>query len=80
MPAHDDRARTPDDRSGRSTALAGWAAAGAGMVLVVASFIADPSTARAATAQVWSPFVLVAGLILIGLVADEDGLFAALGQ
>jgi arsenical pump membrane protein len=80
MPAHDDRARTPDERSGRSVVLAGWATATAGMVLVVVSFVADPSTARSATAQVWSPFVLVAGLILIGLVADDDGLFAALGQ
>ncbi len=80
MPAHEDRTRTQDDRSGRSIVLAGWAAATAGMVLVVASFLADPSRARAATAQVWSPFVLVAGLILVGLVADQDGLFAALGR
>jgi arsenical pump membrane protein len=29
---------------------------------------------------VWSPFVLVAGLILVGLVADQDGLFAAAGH
>jgi arsenical pump membrane protein len=28
---------------------------------------------------VWSPFVLVAGLLLVGLVADEDGLFRAAG-
>ena len=49
-------------------------------LLVAVAFVADPSTARAATAQVWSPFVLVGGLILIGLVADEDGLFAALGH
>jgi arsenical pump membrane protein len=30
--------------------------------------------------QDWSPFVLVTGLLLIGLVADEDGLFAAAGH
>ena len=30
--------------------------------------------------QVWSPFVLVTGLLLIGLVADDDGLFAAAGH
>jgi arsenical pump membrane protein len=32
-----------------------------------------------AVAQDWSPFVLVAGLLLIGLAADDDGLFAAAG-
>jgi arsenical pump membrane protein len=36
--------------------------------------------ARSAAAQDWPPFVLVAGLLLIGLVADEDGLFAAAGH
>jgi arsenical pump membrane protein len=35
--------------------------------------------ALGAAAQDWSPFVLVAGLLLIGLVADDDGLFAAAG-
>ena len=28
----------------------------------------------------WSPFVLVTGLLLIGVVADDDGLFAAAGH
>jgi arsenical pump membrane protein len=46
---------------------------------IVAS-VARPSAAQAAAAQDWSPFVLVAGLLLIGLVADDDGLFAAAGQ
>ncbi len=35
---------------------------------------------RSAAGQVWPPFVLVAGLLLIGVVADEDGLFASAGQ
>ena len=39
-----------------------------------------PQHARAAAAQDWPPFVLVAGLLLVGLVADEDGLFAAGGH
>ena len=34
---------------------------------------------RAAASQDWPPFVLVAGLLLIGTVAEADGLFAALG-
>src|SRR6202044_1322705 len=42
--------------------------------------VAKPSEARAAAAQDWSPFVLVTGLLLIGLVADDDGLFAAAGH
>ena len=33
-----------------------------------------------AAAQDWSPFVLVSGLLLIGLVADDDGLFSAAGH
>ena len=41
---------------------------------------AAPADARAAAAQDWPPFVLVAGLLLVGLVADEDGLFAAGGR
>jgi arsenical pump membrane protein len=40
---------------------------------------ARPSDAAHAAAQDWSPFVLVAGLLLIGLVADGDGLFEAAG-
>jgi Na+/H+ antiporter NhaD/arsenite permease-like protein len=32
-----------------------------------------------AAGQAWPPFVLVAGLILIGTVVEADGLFAALG-
>ena len=35
---------------------------------------------RVAASQDWPPFVLVSGLLLIGLVADKDGLFAAAGQ
>ena len=41
---------------------------------------ADPPGARSAAAQDWPPFVLVAGLLLVGLVADEDGLFEAAGR
>ena len=32
-----------------------------------------------AAAQAWPPFVLVAGLLLIGAIVENDGLFAALG-
>ena len=40
----------------------------------------SPSKAGSAAGQVWSPFVLVTGLLLIGLIADADGLFAAAGH
>ena len=42
--------------------------------------LAEPTAARSAAAQVWPPFVLVAGLLLVGMVADADGLFAAAGR
>ena len=56
------------------------ALAAAGIAGAVAAAFARPEAARAAAAQDWSPFVLVAGLLLIGLVADADGLFAAAGN
>jgi arsenical pump membrane protein len=34
---------------------------------------------RGAVGQAWPPFVLVAGLLLIGSVVEADGLFAAIG-
>ena len=54
--------------------------AGVGLCGLVVAVVARPVEARAAAAQVWTPFVLVAGLLLIGLVADDDGLFAAAGH
>ena len=50
-----------------------------GVAAALAAVVARPAAARLAAAQDWSPFVLVAGLLLIGLVADDDGLFAAAG-
>lgn len=40
----------------------------------------DAQAARGAADQDWSPFVLVAGLLLVGLVVNGDGLFAAAGR
>ena len=57
-----------------------WGLAGVGIVSAVAAFALDADGARSAASQVWSPFVLVAGLLLVGLVADQDGLFAAAGH
>ena len=51
-----------------------------GIAGLVAATSINPSDAKAAASQDWSPFVLVTGLLLIGLVADYDGLFAAAGH
>ena len=56
-----------------------WGPAAAGCGLILAAALLAPHEARAAAAQDWPPFVLVAGLLLVGLVADGDGLFAAGG-
>jgi arsenical pump membrane protein len=53
------------------------AAFGVASALVAA--LASESDAQSALDQVWSPFVLVTGLLLVGLVANADGLFARLG-
>jgi arsenical pump membrane protein len=53
--------------------------AAAGVVGVVVAVVANPEATRSAASQVWSPFVLVAGLLLVGLVAEEDGLFRVAG-
>ncbi len=57
-----------------------WVLAGAGLSSLLAASALQPSASRSAELQVWPPFVLVAGLLLIGLVADDDGLFAAAGH
>jgi arsenical pump membrane protein len=54
--------------------------AAAGLAGLVSAILLRPAAARAAAGQDWSPFVLVAGLLLIGLVADQDGLFRYAGQ
>ena len=56
------------------TALAVLGASG-----LVAAVALRPSEAGSAATQDWSPFVLVTGLLLVGLVAADDGLFTATG-
>ncbi len=53
-------------------------AAGAGAAVVAA--VLAPADAGAAARQDWTPFVLVSGLLLLGLVARDDGLFDAAGD
>lgn len=47
----------------------------AGTVALVVAAATAPSATRAAISRTWSPFVLVAGLLLIGEVAHEEGAF-----
>ena len=74
---------TGDRRIGRNVTGSGalkWWFAGLGIAGLLTAVVTSPSNARSAAGQVWSPFVLVTGLLLIGLVADDDGLFAAAGH
>jgi arsenical pump membrane protein len=57
-----------------------WGPAVGGCALLLTAALLAPHHARAAAAQDWPPFVLVAGLLLVGLVADADRLFAAGGH
>ena len=57
-----------------------WSLALLGCAVLLAAVVIAPHDARAAAAQDWPPFVLVSGLLLVGLVANEDGLFAAGGH
>lgn len=49
----------------------------AGAVGATTAAVLAPAALGSAAAHTWSPFVLVTGLLLIGLVANEDGLFAS---
>jgi arsenical pump membrane protein len=57
-----------------------WAVALVGCIGAAVAASLWLSEARSAASQDWPPFVLVSGLLLVGLVADEDGLFAAAGH
>ena len=66
--------------AGRPARLGEWALAVTGVVAAGVALVLGGADARSAASQVWSPFVLVAGLLLVGVVADQDGLFAAAGH
>ncbi|HEY1738594.1 MAG TPA: SLC13 family permease [Acidimicrobiia bacterium] len=51
-----------------------------GAVAFTIACVAAPADARAAAFATWRPFVLVAGLLLVGVVAHENGIFDALGR
>ena len=80
MPDADPKLSTLGGTRRRWAHLAGWALAAVGVAGAAVAILVDRTAARAAADQVWSPFVLVAGLLLVGLVADDDGLFSAVGH
>jgi len=57
----------------------GWVLCGVGVPAALVATGLDRAAAGAAARQDWPPFVLVAGLLLLGLVAGRDGLFEAAG-
>jgi arsenical pump membrane protein len=57
-----------------------WLLAAVGVVGCAGSLGVDFHKASSAASQDWSPFVLVTGLLLVGLVANDDGLFEAAGN
>jgi arsenical pump membrane protein len=71
--ATEETARRPAVRWTGALAVLGVAGA-------LVALLAAQDQARSAAAQTWSPFVLVAGLLLVGLVAEADGLFRAAGS
>src|SRR6202011_3619049 len=50
---------------------------GVGAIGAAVAIFVSRSSFDDAAAHTWSPFVLVTGLLLIGVVANEDGVFAA---
>jgi arsenical pump membrane protein len=53
---------------------------GIGVVGIAVALVLSTTDTRAAAGQDWPPFVLVSGLLLVGLVSERDGLFLAAGQ
>jgi arsenical pump membrane protein len=74
------RRATPQSGARRIRASPVWVLGGVGVVGLVVAVATSRSDARAAATQDWPPFVLVSGLLLIGLVANDDGLFASAGH
>src|SRR5436190_12157000 len=72
--------RSRGRKRGSDTRWFSWGFAAIGIAAAMVAAMVNPADAQSSADQNWSPFVLVAGLLLIGLVADDDGLFAAAGH
>lgn len=69
-----------ETESRAKTGPLGWMLAVVGGLGAVGAAVLSSTQAREAATQDWPPFVLVTGLLLVGLVADQDGLFSAAGR
>jgi arsenical pump membrane protein len=74
-----EQARAPAQVRGSARWFA-WALLAVGCIAGATAALTHVDDARAAGSQDWPPFVLVAGLLLVGLVAQEDGLFTFAGN
>jgi arsenical pump membrane protein len=83
-PGKDEDVVRRADAAGRereeAASRVGWSLAGIGIAGSAAAVLASASDAKAAASQDWPPFVLVGGLLLIGWVAEQEGLFAIAGH
>ncbi len=57
-----------------------WILAAGGLSAAITAAVLNPSAAGSAAQQNWPAFVLVTGLLLIGLAANDDHLFSAAGH
>jgi arsenical pump membrane protein len=57
-----------------------WMLCTIGVLGLFVALTLSPSDTSAAAGQDWPPFVLVSGLLLVGLASETDGLFLAAGQ
>ena len=57
-----------------------WILCGIGLAGLAIALALSSVDTSAAAGQDWPPFVLVSGLLLVGLVSEQDGLFLAAGQ
>jgi arsenical pump membrane protein len=73
-----ERPAKDEARPGAGLSLGGVVGILGALAATVAA-LTVPAAARAAAGQSWPPFVLVTGLLLIGVVADHDGLFEHAG-
>ncbi len=71
--------RGASEEPGGVLRVAGWVTMVVALPAMGAAIALDGHAVRAAATQDWPPFVLVAGLLALGLVARADGLFQAAG-
>ncbi|MDE3085510.1 MAG: hypothetical protein KGJ77_01985 [Acidobacteriota bacterium] len=66
--------------SGEIPRTIAWTVLAVGGAVALVAAVTDPGAAGGAASQAWPPFVLVAGLLLVGTVAAEEGVFEVAGR